>query len=61
MSGQVDRDGRSGPGRCGGMLGELGDPYSIYIDPKEAAEFEEALSQEFAGIGVQLDPAAPIG
>jgi carboxyl-terminal processing protease len=53
--GQVDRD-TLWAGAVRGMLGELGDPYSVYIDPKEAAEFEEALSQEFAGIGVQLDP-----
>jgi carboxyl-terminal processing protease len=52
--GQVDRDALWS-GAVRGMLGELGDPYSIYIDPKRAAELEEALSQEFAGIGIQLD------
>jgi carboxyl-terminal processing protease len=52
--GQVDRN-TLWAGAVRGMLGELGDPYSVYIDPKKAAEFEEELSQEFAGIGVQLD------
>ncbi|HEY2882224.1 MAG TPA: S41 family peptidase, partial [Pirellulales bacterium] len=53
--GKVDRSALW-TGAVRGMLGELGDPYSIYIAPKEAADFEEMLSQEFAGIGIQLDP-----
>src|SRR5579871_5356 len=37
-----------------GMIGELGDPYSEYIDPQEAAEFDKILNQEFGGIGIQV-------
>jgi carboxyl-terminal processing protease len=41
-----------------GMIGELHDPYSRYIDPVEAAKLDEELEQEFGGIGIQvsLDP-----
>jgi len=38
-----------------GMLNELGDPYSEYINPAEAAEFEQILNQEFGGIGIYVD------
>ncbi|HTQ38039.1 MAG TPA: S41 family peptidase [Pirellulales bacterium] len=37
-----------------GMIGELGDPYSEYIDPEEASELEKILTQEFGGIGIQV-------
>ncbi|HEY2828292.1 MAG TPA: S41 family peptidase, partial [Pirellulales bacterium] len=39
-----------------GMIGELGDPYSEYINPQEASELEKILSQEFSGIGIQVGP-----
>jgi carboxyl-terminal processing protease len=39
-----------------GMIGELGDPYSEYIDPAEAAEFDKILNQEFGGIGIEVAP-----
>ena len=35
-------------GAVRGMLSELGDPYSEYIAPKEAAEFEELLTRSSA-------------
>ena len=44
-----------------GMLTQLGDPYSEYIDPQEAAELEKILSQEFAGIGIQVGPEPETG
>lgn len=37
-----------------GMIDALNDPYSEYIDPKEAAELEGLLDQEFGGIGVEV-------
>ncbi|HEY2883251.1 MAG TPA: S41 family peptidase, partial [Pirellulales bacterium] len=56
---QVDRQ-KLWAGAVRGMLNELSDPYSEYIDPKEAAELETQLNQEFAGIGIQvaLDPGS---
>ncbi len=41
-------------GAVRGMLSELGDPYSEYFPPREAADFEELLTGEFGGIGVQV-------
>ena len=41
-------------GAVKGMLSELGDPYSEYFPPREAADFEELLTGEFGGIGVQV-------
>jgi carboxyl-terminal processing protease len=45
-------------GAVKGMLGELGDPYAEYFPPRDAADFEAMLNQEFGGIGIQvaLDP-----
>jgi len=52
--GRVDRQALWAAG-VRGMLSELGDPYSEYINPSEAAEFEEILNQEFGGIGIYVD------
>jgi carboxyl-terminal processing protease len=52
--GRVDRQALWAAG-VRGMLGELGDPYSEYINPTEAAEFDEILNQEFGGIGIYVD------
>jgi len=37
-----------------GMVDGLGDPYSMYLPPQEAAEFAQDLSGEFAGIGAHI-------
>ena len=37
-----------------GMLVELKDPYSNYINPEEVTEFNEAVEQEFGGVGIQV-------
>jgi len=52
--GRVDRQALWAAG-VRGMLSELGDPYSEYINPAEAAEFDEILNQEFGGIGIYVD------
>ena len=52
--GPVDRQALWAAG-VRGMLNELGDPYSEYINPSEAAEFDEILNQEFGGIGIYVD------
>jgi carboxyl-terminal processing protease len=37
-----------------GMITELKDPYSNYINPEELTEFNEAVEQEFGGVGIQV-------
>ncbi|WP_437186045.1 S41 family peptidase [Planctomicrobium sp. SH668] len=37
-----------------GMLAEL-DPYSDYIAPEDLANFTEAISQEFGGVGIRVN------
>jgi len=41
-------------GAMEGMVRGLGDPYSVYFPPKEAAEFTKDLSGEFEGIGAEI-------
>ncbi len=41
-------------GAIEGVLASLGDPYSIYLDPQIAAEFESELSGTFEGIGAEI-------
>ncbi len=55
--GHVDRDALW-TAAVHGMIDALKDPYSEYIEPKEAAELEGQLDQQFGGIGVEvaLDP-----
>ena len=36
------------------MIESLGDPYSAYMSPKEAAQFEEDLQSSFTGIGAEV-------
>ncbi|MCY8024467.1 S41 family peptidase [Bacillus sonorensis] len=42
-------------GAIKGMLEALGDPYSTYMDKKEAASFEESITSSFEGIGAQVE------
>lgn len=41
-------------GAMRGMVSSLQDPYSDFFDPKTAAEFDQELSGEFSGIGVEI-------
>ena len=41
-------------GAINGMLGALDDPYSSYMDPKEAKQFEESINSSFQGIGAEV-------
>jgi len=38
-----------------GMVSELGDPHSVYLDPKRLAQLEETTSGRYAGVGIQMD------
>ena len=41
-------------GAIQGLVMSLGDPYSVYLPPKEAADFADSLSGEFTGIGAEI-------
>jgi len=41
-------------GAISGMTETLGDPYTIFLNPEEAEEFEEGLSGFFEGVGMEI-------
>ena len=41
-------------GAIQGMIGTLKDPYSVYMDAKTAARFNESMDSSFDGIGAQI-------
>lgn len=41
-------------GAVRGLLDSLGDPYSIFFDPKKAREFNENVTGNFSGIGIEI-------
>ena len=41
-------------GAIAGMVASLGDPHSIYFEPKAAEEFNRELSGKFEGIGAEI-------
>lgn len=41
-------------GALEGLAGSMGDPYTMYFDPKEANDFQQALSGTFSGIGAEI-------
>ncbi len=41
-------------GAIRGMVAALGDPYTVYMDPKIAQEFEDDLAGTFEGIGAEI-------
>ncbi|HET9682526.1 MAG TPA: S41 family peptidase [Gemmatimonadaceae bacterium] len=38
-----------------GVVEELGDPHSVYLDPKRLSQLEESTSGRYAGVGIQMD------
>ncbi|HBI25429.1 MAG: Carboxy-terminal-processing protease [Candidatus Wolfebacteria bacterium GW2011_GWC2_39_22] len=41
-------------GAISGMLASTGDPYSVFMPPKEADDFAQEISGEFGGIGAEI-------
>jgi len=41
-------------GAIGGIVASLGDPYSVFLDPAKAKDFNESLTGSFEGIGAEL-------
>lgn len=38
-----------------GVIGELHDPHSVFLDAKRLSSFEESTSGHYAGVGIQMD------
>ncbi len=41
-------------GALSGMVGSLGDPYSVFFDPETTRKFNEELAGKFDGIGAEI-------
>jgi len=41
-------------GALRGMIEALGDPYSAFFDPEEYARWQESLSGEYSGVGMEI-------
>ncbi|MFC0211079.1 S41 family peptidase [Paenibacillus chartarius] len=41
-------------GAINGMLEALDDPFTVYMDQKEAAQFDESITSKFQGIGAEV-------
>jgi len=41
-------------GAISGLMSSLNDPYSVYFDPEETKSFEEEISGNFEGIGMEV-------
>lgn len=50
---QVDHD-KVVNGAINGMLEALDDPFTVYMDQKEAQQFDETISSSFQGIGAEV-------
>ncbi|MBI2100554.1 MAG: PDZ domain-containing protein [Candidatus Vogelbacteria bacterium] len=42
-------------GAIAGMVDALGDPYTVFLPPVEKKNFEESVSGQFGGIGIEID------
>lgn len=42
-------------GAVSGLVGAVGDPYTVFLTPKDTQVFEDAMSGTLEGIGAQLD------
>jgi len=41
-------------GAISGLVGSLGDPYSVFLPPEENKKFEEEISGNFSGVGMEI-------
>lgn len=41
-------------GAMKGIVEQLGDPYSEFLDPVDRSEFEQSLEGEFSGVGIEI-------
>src|SRR5665647_908279 len=50
---EVDHD-KVVNGAINGMLSSLEDPFTVYMDQKEAKQFDESITSSFQGIGAEV-------
>ncbi|MDD5646319.1 MAG: S41 family peptidase [Candidatus Bipolaricaulis sp.] len=50
---QID-DQKALYGAMKGVVQQLGDPYSEFLDPEEKEQFDESLEGEFSGVGIEI-------
>lgn len=54
----VDRDGLNAQelvyGAINGLVNAVGDPYTVFLKPKESEEFQQQISGSFGGIGIEI-------
>lgn len=53
-SGTIPTDEEKIRGAIAGLVESYGDPYTVYLPPKEAKQFNEDISGEFGGVGMEL-------
>jgi len=41
-------------GAISGMVGALGDPYTVFLPPEEKKQFEDDIAGNFSGVGMEL-------
>lgn len=41
-------------GAIGGLVRSYGDPYTVFLPPQDAAQFEENISGNFGGVGMEV-------
>jgi len=41
-------------GAIEGLLGALGDPYTVFLEPVETKKFNESINGEFGGVGIEI-------
>lgn len=41
-------------GAISGMVGAVGDPYTVFFTPKDTAAFNEDINGSFSGIGIEI-------
>ncbi len=51
--GQID-DQKALYGAMKGVVEQLDDPYSEFLDPEEKEQFDESLEGEFSGVGIEI-------
>ena len=42
-------------GAISGLANSYGDPYTVFLPPKEAKQFADTISGSFAGVGMEID------
>ncbi len=41
-------------GAINGLVGAVGDPYTVFLEPKESEEFAQQIKGSFSGVGIEI-------